>query len=967
MNKTKPFLWFMALMLTGLLAACGSEGTSSDPVVTTVGTAGIAVDPYIVNAHFEEISADGTQIIQNSTESDNRGRFVFANPVQENSIIRLKSSSRGMHGNAPYTGMLKRQVRAGETGSVVISPLTTLLANGMSESEVIALLESAGVAGISAADLTDDPMQGLTGATGGISDVELRGLHANMAVNTLMLALNNFDYAGEMQNAVNLADCVALSADSLNASGFQAMANTISPELGGSFTFDDLAAAAVEVQRTVVSQIRQELLAGSSSISSARFAELRSAANGEMQTIARQNCADRLGVSNTGSNGKTLFSDNCAGCHNLGSESGTMNLSGDGSLLNDKFGGGASHKGRTLNVSDLLALSNYLNASTPVEPPPVPLTGSELYATECQGCHGSLATTNISDRSSNGITGAIAADTGGMSYLALSADQIRLIVDALPIVTEPPAPTTDRTGVEVYDQECAVCHILGSHDPAGNIDLAARGSVIVTKIESGHKGKTLSAVELSALADYANTFGSAPPPVVPRSATTIYNNICTGCHLLSGYDEAGSIDLAGKGSIAVTKVAAGHGGSVSTEELTGLASWLDNFNTPPPPVIPRNGETLYNQSCGACHKLYGYDTVGNLDLAGMGSTALTKLGNGHGGTVSIEERQNIANWLDSFAPAPPPVVDRNGETVYSENCAGCHKLYGYDASGNVDLAGQGSLALTKLGTGHGGSTTDGEQINLANWLDTFSPAPPPVTSRSGVDIYDNDCAGCHKVNGYDANGTAPDIAGVGSTVVTKINGGHNGIALIAAELGNLSAWIDTFQPGDPYAGSCNACHGQPPLTGAHEVHTSLAKVGTDCTVCHTGAEHNGAVDLDFPTTWNAKNGNASSNGSSCASISCHGGQTTPDWNSGSLNSSTQCKSCHSSGTGQYNGYSSGRHNKHERYDCLVCHDAAKLANGHFDDLSTFSFEQAPATTIKSSISYSGGTCSTASCHGRESW
>ncbi len=973
MRKIKSLLWVSVLLLSGLLSACGSSGgstaNSGDGLVSAV-SGGVAVDPYIVNARFEEVAADGSQIIQNSsTASDSRGRFSFANPLQDGSIIRLKSSNRGMHGNAPFAGMLKRRVQADDDGNLVVSPLTTLLANGMSEGEVIAMLESAGLNGLVAADLTADPMQGLSGATDDLNDDQLRGLRANMAVNTLLLAREDFDFNGAAQSEVNLADCVALSNETLSAANFQTLAATLSPELGGAFTFDDLAVAAVETQRTLVAQIQQDLAAGSGVISGTRFAQLRSAAMTELASIARDVSAARIAASSTSPDAANLFAADCAGCHSLGNGGG-MDLSGDGVLLDARFGSGASHNGRNLNANDILALAAHLDASVTTEPPTNPVTGSEIYAAECQGCHGSLATTDISDRSDNGISAAIAANAGGMGYLSLDAAQIALIVDALPLATIPPTPNPERSASQVYDQECALCHALGNYDSAGSIDLATKGGLIVTKVEGGHKSRVLSSTELAALADFANTFGSVPPPVVPRSAETVYNDSCTTCHMLSGYDESGAIDLAGRGNSAVTKVAGDHGGSVSTLELSALAAWIDGFSAPPPQAVARDGATIYDQSCAACHMLYAYDSVGNIDLASTGDTALSKLVNGHGGTLSSEEQQNIAAWLDTWAPAPPPLVDRNGETVYSENCAGCHKLYGYDSVGNVDLASQGDLSISKLGTGHGGSLSAGEIVNLTNWLDTWSSAPPPVVARGGQEIYDVDCAACHKVNGYDAVGSAPDIAANGSGTVSKLNGGHNGINLLVEELGNLSAWLDTYQAGDPYAGSCTACHGQPPLSGAHEVHSSLARVGTDCAVCHDSASHNGTIDLAIQASWNAQSGSASSNGNTCSNISCHGGQSTPDWNSGSLNSSTQCKSCHVSGSSQYNGYSSGEHKKHavdKRYDCLICHDAGKLANGHFDDLGTISFEQSPATTIKSSLSYSGGSCATANCHGSERW
>ena len=64
--------WLLAVSATMLIAACGGGGTdSSGLTITSPVNSGIAVDPYIVNARFEEVSADGSRVIQNlSSASD---------------------------------------------------------------------------------------------------------------------------------------------------------------------------------------------------------------------------------------------------------------------------------------------------------------------------------------------------------------------------------------------------------------------------------------------------------------------------------------------------------------------------------------------------------------------------------------------------------------------------------------------------------------------------------------------------------------------------------------------------------------------------------------------------------------------------------------------------------------------------------------------------------------------------------
>lgn len=176
-------------------------------------------------------------------------------------------------------------------------------------------------------------------------------------------------------------------------------------------------------------------------------------------------------------------------------------------------------------------------------------------------------------------------------------------------------------------------------------------------------------------------------------------------------------------------------------------------------------------------------------------------------------------------------------------------------------------------------------------------------------------------------------------------------------------------------GTCGTCHSIPPdgavfpnIAGRHSVHTGLPHVGTDCTVCHTGAgsgtalHQNGAADVAISALYNAKSGSALFNrtAGTCSNVSCHGAKNTPVWTGGTIDVNTQCSACHVSGTSQYNSYYSGRHSKHSSYACTECHDTGKLSSVHFNDLNTPEMTQAGATIINAA-NYSGGTC-TINCH-----
>jgi predicted CxxxxCH...CXXCH cytochrome family protein len=212
------------------------------------------------------------------------------------------------------------------------------------------------------------------------------------------------------------------------------------------------------------------------------------------------------------------------------------------------------------------------------------------------------------------------------------------------------------------------------------------------------------------------------------------------------------------------------------------------------------------------------------------------------------------------------------------------------------------------------------------------------------------------------------------------------------------------------AANCTSCHASPPnggapagavyanIAGAHAVHIALNSVGgpVSCETCHTGLgpsllnlnHYNRAKsrvppgDAAFPATYNAKTGASSFDNSAslnCSNVSCHGGQATPNWQTGTLDVNTQCTSCHALGTAQYNSYNSGEHNQsnHLLFSCTVCHNTTTLAVNHFTTLADNTISPAVAaaavggtgTLITTWTPGTGtsGTCN-AACHpGNRNW
>ncbi|MDH3237340.1 MAG: hypothetical protein OEM47_02235 [Deltaproteobacteria bacterium] len=217
------------------------------------------------------------------------------------------------------------------------------------------------------------------------------------------------------------------------------------------------------------------------------------------------------------------------------------------------------------------------------------------------------------------------------------------------------------------------------------------------------------------------------------------------------------------------------------------------------------------------------------------------------------------------------------------------------------------------------------------------------------------------------------------------------------------------QAGSPLTlANCTSCHAKPPagsaypdIANSHSTHDALAGVTNTCTACHTGIEsgtlahYNRANarpgmdalrtppgDAAISSTYNAKGGSASFSSAAftCANTSCHGGITTPRWDTGTISSNTNagCLACHTLGTAlgtpQNNSPYSGLHSFHLGTTvnalCTECHDMANGSAGatnHFASLNTPQMEGPANLTVTfpglSGATYDSGaqTCAL-TCH-----
>lgn len=431
-----------------LLPACGGDNSSlpAAPNPTSNVTTGIAVDPYLVGAVFQEIDGGGMVLQAGSGPSDTQGRFVFPQPLTAGSTIQLVMNQRGSHAGIPYTGMLRRTIVAGDADPVVVSPMTTLVANGMTPEEVVLALESAGLTGLSPEDVFADPLAGITLQGAALSDPQLKGLQASLAINTFLEVTGNFAAGSEdlstADNALVLQALVTSVTSLLNATEFQSVRDA----LGTPVTVEDLLAAVVSECQTLAAQTSANLASHGGALDQATMDGAIQTALNSLDQMVQEKYQQRTGDMGGGMppvmvDGQALYAANCAACHKLGTYDPTGDspeLGGQGNLIVATLTSG--HQGFNLAADEINALADWADANP------------------------------------------------------------------APVVPPGPDPTPAPSGEAIFLGRCASCHNVSGN--GGTSDLSGNGALLDTKFGGGarHFGNTLSAEEIANLANYLNSF-----------------------------------------------------------------------------------------------------------------------------------------------------------------------------------------------------------------------------------------------------------------------------------------------------------------------------------------------------------------------------------------------------------------------------------------------------------------------------
>ena len=250
--------------------SCG--GTKSDSGSSAVKH--IAVDPYIVGAKFfEDLNNNGTQDVgeQLSSLTNANGLFTFSSALSTGAIVVLSDTVIGpLHNGISFTGIIKREVDA--TGALVCSPLTTLLANGWTEDEVVLVLSNAGLTGITTADLKLNPMNGMDNLIT-VTEAALIKIKASIAVYSFMTVMDtliagqgyDITYSTFNNNAITTTPALRKMVESINYCLSPTLLGTIQSGMSGAplgmpvVTVGDVIKSAVAMANWIVPQVATQV------------------------------------------------------------------------------------------------------------------------------------------------------------------------------------------------------------------------------------------------------------------------------------------------------------------------------------------------------------------------------------------------------------------------------------------------------------------------------------------------------------------------------------------------------------------------------------------------------------------------------------------------------------------------------------------------------------------------------------
>jgi len=521
---------------------------------------------------------------------------------------------------------------------------------------------------------------------------------------------------------------------------------------------------------------------------------------------------------------------------------------------------------------------------------------------------------------------------------------------------------------------CAVCHTLA--DPTA----AATGAGTCLSCHVGPSGLPVGPTggTFPSVAGAHTTHMSLPTALA-----------CATCHVGSGtgttihYSNANARVTAPTGPASVNIDATYNAKSAGTAVYNASSNTCSNTSCHGGQVTPNwTSLTKITTQCSLCHKVNGGTTSSQYnDAVGRHSYGTHSQASALDCTIchDMSSANTKPGAVNHFAELNTPAVSSTNKlpsgTIKFKLTNTTYPITGaatYDVTTSPLTEGDGGCALTchtqvhVPATNHWAAPQGAGVAHPIPFLSTSVSTAGNHHQTVTVAQFNAECSTCHDQSGTTTK-TGP-VCTVCHTLGSPLTTGLTVGTCLSCHSGT------SFTTNGPTGSAW------PNLTGAHPKHmvlgtftrttpalpaTLTASAYPDCEACHVGSvpydpaqthytnankrlatpvtagPASVSVDPTFNSQASVAGYTASATAFTCSNISCHGGQVTPGWQTGTnpVNTTTYCIACHktASTATEFND-ATGRHNSSEhRQTCDYCHSMTVSlpgAQNHFKYLDT---------------------------------
>ena len=680
-SKYRAVILSLTALVVGMIAGCGGGGATGPAAVNIVTGVAATGAPVAGIVYLKDSSPTPTELTA-STASD--GSFAFnAAGLTPPFIIKTTSGSTTLYSLAT------------ESGIVNITPLTTM-----------ALAQAAN--GANLYTLYNSHVQ---------SDINSVAAKMPAAVKAVQAAL------APLMNSFGVTTDILNGQFSANHTGMDALLDAISV----SISTGTVSVANKQNGAVIFTAPCTNIAAGSVV-----------AANMPMPTLAPA----------TASPGNALYTAKCAGCHG---DLTNSNLKGRATValaqgaIGSNLGGMGMLSG--ISAGDIQTIIDTISTAataqqgatnTPAPTPsagPAVVDGAALYAANCAGCHGALATSRKQGATAVRLQNAISGNVGGMGFLSkLSAAENQAIVASLnpPVTSTAPAtgttqapgqtttPSTGTTspapvpdGATLYSTNCAGCH--------GPLATSAKQGITIARLQAGIAANattgmgflsslTVSEIQAIVTALTPATPTPTPSPVPPPTTldgAALYASYCGSCHgALASSAKAGASASLIQAGITGNFGGMGSLSSLSAAQISAIETALATVTPPPqaPPSTTPDGAALYTSKCAGCHGALASSNKGGATATLIQTGISSNLGGmGSLSTLTPAEISAIAASLATVTPPSTPAP--------TPACGSCHSIPPSTGHHSTHMGMRTFTCATCHGSGYSSTTVNAATHN----------------------------------------------------------------------------------------------------------------------------------------------------------------------------------------------------------------------------------------------------------------